>query len=90
MTKRYQKTSNKLIQKNINEESVIVNIATGNVHKLNPVASCIWQNLAEDKDTGWLTATLIEEFKVDLATAQRDVETFTAELVNLGWLEEII
>ena len=90
MVKRYQKTSNQLIQKNINKECVIVNIATGNVHKLNPVASCIWHNLVEDKDTGVLTATLIEEFKIDLATAQRDVETFTAELVNLGLLEEII
>ena len=90
MTKRYRKTSNQLFSKDINEEFVIVNITTGAVHKLNPVASYIWQNLLEDKDTSYLTATFVEEFKVDLATAQRDVETFTAELVSLGLLDEIL
>ena len=89
MTKRYRKKSKSLIQKDINEECVLVNMTTGNVHKLNPVASCIWRNLVDDSDTSLLIAALIKEFKVDLATAQSDVDIFTTELVNLGLLDEI-
>jgi hypothetical protein len=87
MPKRYRKHSKSLIEKEIDDECVIVDTLSGNVHQLNPAAACIWRNLEHDMDIMSLARILHETFKVDMVAALADAETCVTELCDLGLIE---
>ena len=87
MTQRYRKQSKSLIEREIDDECVIVNTRSGNVHQLNPVAACIWCNLEDDMDLSSIAEILCEKFEVDMETALRDAEACLKALCNLGLVD---
>jgi hypothetical protein len=54
---------------------------------LNETAASIWEMLAEDRRVDELAAVVEAQFEVDAATARADVETFVAQIRQLGLLE---
>jgi hypothetical protein len=54
---------------------------------LNETAASIWEMLAEERRVDELAAVVEAQFEVDAATARADVETFVAQIRQLGLLE---
>lgn len=88
-SKRYKRKADALVQREIDQELVVLNTRTGNIHQLNAVAACIWRELEHDNDLVVLAENVAQEFSVDKGTAIRDTEVFIAELDKLGLLEEL-
>jgi hypothetical protein len=78
-----------LAERQIDDEYVLVNTDTGNVHQLNPVAACIWRGLEENSSLRTLADAVAQEFSVEPAKALRDVELFVAELFQLELIEHV-
>lgn len=55
---------------------------------LNGTGACVWNLLAEDRTADELASAVAEQFEVDAATAQADVQTFLDDIARLGLLEE--
>lgn len=55
---------------------------------LNDTAALVWELLAQDRTADELASAVVEQFDVDAATAQADVQTFLTETARLGLLEE--
>jgi hypothetical protein len=85
----YRKCTHALIQRAIGDEDVLLNTQSGNVHQLNPSATCIWRRMADDMDIEAIAAVLVENFAIDAETALADAQSFVTELSNLKLLEKI-
>ncbi|MGX1096938.1 HPr-rel-A system PqqD family peptide chaperone [Amorphus sp. MBR-141] len=69
------------------EDSVLLlNAETGRYHGLNPVASRIWDMLAEPVDEEQLVAGLTAEFEVSPEQCRREVADFLGQLRARGLL----
>jgi len=88
-TPHFRRNQRFLAERQIDDEYVLVNTDTGNVHQLNPVAACIWRGLEEDSTLATLAEAVAQEFSVEPETALRDVELFVAELRKLELLEQV-
>jgi Coenzyme PQQ synthesis protein D (PqqD) len=54
----------------------------GAEHDLNEVASRVWELCDGVRSVSEIARVLIDEFEIDLATAERDAADFVAELVR--------
>lgn len=88
MLRRYQKGKNRVVERQIGDELVLVDAQSGYVHQLNAVAACIWRNFQDDGDQEALAEVISREFEVDTETALRDVDRFLSELSRLKMIEE--
>ena len=64
------------------QEGVI--LAAGECYALNSVAVRIWELLEQPTTVTQLCSRICEEFEIDLATCERAVLNFAAEIVNNG------
>lgn len=67
-------------------EAMILTPQDSVLHTLNPVATRIWELLAERLTLGELVAALISEFEIDPETAEVDARELVAALVEKGVL----
>ena len=67
----------------IEERALVVVIDAHQLHRLNPVATRIWQ-LCDGRSVEAIAAALVGEFEVDPETALGDVCQFLEELSGLG------
>jgi len=58
------------------------------IFSLNPVAEFVWKQLDEAQDVESLSNSVVEEFEVCGADAQRDVKAFLNDLVNADLVVE--
>jgi hypothetical protein len=61
---------------------VLLSLRAGAYFNLNPMASKIWQMLAEPCRVGQIIASLGDDHNVDAQTVARDVTPFLQTLVN--------
>lgn len=59
-----------------------MSIETGEYYGLNPVASRIWELLETPHTFNQLIDKLMQEFDIDEASCQRDVEAFLKQMME--------
>jgi PqqD family protein of HPr-rel-A system len=68
------------------EEAIVVNPRTREVHLLNETAARIWELLEAPRSIDDLVATLGEEFEAEPAALREAVEAFVSDLSGKGLL----
>lgn len=68
----------------IDDECVLLNIASGHYFHFNAVGSRIWSLLENPTAAGALVDRLVDEFAVDRATCDRQVMEFLNDLLAHG------
>lgn len=74
----------------LNDETLVVDPRTREVHLLNPTATRIWDLLARPQTADALAATLAEEFEAPLDAIRTDVQGLLGELSAKGLVGEAI
>ncbi|RYG85291.1 MAG: PqqD family protein [Alphaproteobacteria bacterium] len=64
----------------IDDELVLLNIATGQFHGLRSVGLAIWKLLDSEPDPAAIKAILADRFAVDPSTCDREVDQFISDL----------
>lgn len=76
------------MSRQVGDETVLLDLASGIYFGVDGVAKRIWECIADGNSLAEAAAMIIEEFEVDEATAQADVIAFSGELVERGLLAE--
>lgn len=76
--------ANALPFQKLNEEVLVVNPKTREVHLLNPTATRIWELLENENTAAELIASLTAEYDADRAQVGEDVDALLAELAAKG------
>jgi len=72
--------------RNIDQETVIVDKKTGEVHQLNPTASYIWDQFDGATTIDQIASKLANEFNIDESQAALDVNSIVGQLKELKLL----
>jgi PqqD family protein of HPr-rel-A system len=70
----------------MDEDAIVVNPRTREVHLLNETAARIWELLEEPLSIDQLCAVLAEEFEGEAADLRQQIEAFVADLGGKGLL----
>ncbi len=73
----------------VGEEVVILDLRTSTYWTLNGSATLLWAALVEGATASGLAERLVDEFGVDSATAERDVDAFLASCQEQDLFEPI-
>jgi hypothetical protein len=76
-----------LIERVIDGETVILDRAVGNVHRLNATASCVWSQLNGENSADAIAAYVAAQFESAPDTVLEDVVQAIHSLDQLGLLE---
>lgn len=68
-------------------EAVLLDLKTQRYYGLDPVGTRIWQLLAESGRTADVLQAMLDEFDIDRAKLERDLQTFLDELEGVGLIE---
>ncbi|SRR6266498_3347623 len=84
--------SDSVVSRVIAGETLIVPVRRGvgdlaSIYSLNPVATAIWQALAEPRSTDEVVQVLTEEFEAEAETMVADVQSFLAEMQSAGLVQ---
>lgn len=71
----------------VDDEAVVIDLASGMTIGLNPTAAFLWSHLAGHSEDE-LIAALAEEFEIDDATARADVHAFLADMRERKLIED--
>ena len=72
----------------LNDEALVVDPRTREVHLLNPTATRIWNLLERPQTAEGLSAALAEEYQAPLDTIRAEVRTLLIELSAKGLVGE--
>lgn len=86
--KKYKRNDDNIASK-IHDEIVMVNIEQGNYFGLNSVGSDIWELLAEPASIDELCVSLLEEYEIDRASCEEEVQTFINQLLKQKLIHEV-
>jgi len=68
----------------VDDECIIVMPETAQATVLNPVAARIWELMDGKRSLGQIVETIVSEYDVDSATAEKDASDFVNELTTRG------
>ncbi len=68
-------------------ESVLLNVNTENYYGLDEVGTRMWAVLSEAPSIGQAVDTLLEEYEVERATLESDVDALLTELIEKKLIE---
>lgn len=85
---RALRVSDDAVFRELGDEAVVLNLASGMYFGLNAVALRIWQLIDQDGSFESIRDTLVAEFDVDPDTAARDVEHLVEALSARGLVVE--
>ena len=71
-----------VVFKELDGESVLLDLSSGTYFGLNDTGTCLWQDLTESQDLDAAVCRLLERFDIDLATARADATRLIATLVE--------
>lgn len=84
----FVKQSERIAARVVEGNAVVIVIDAQTLHTLNEVGTFVWSAIGpEGKRLDVIVSELTREFDVERAEAEADVQTFVAELVELGALE---
>jgi coenzyme PQQ synthesis protein D (PqqD) len=69
-----------VMARQVGDETVILDLASGTYFGLNPVGARIWQLISEGQTIGGVLESVLAEFEVNAAEAERDLDNLVAEL----------
>lgn len=69
-----------VMAREVGDETVILDLATGTYFGLDEVGGRIWQLLAQGKTVGEVVATLVGEYEADASVIEQDLLQLMAEL----------
>lgn len=69
-----------IMARQVGEETVILDLASGTYFGLDPVGARIWQLMAEGRTLAGVCATMLAEYEVTREDIERDVLSLAEEL----------
>jgi hypothetical protein len=72
----------------LDDEMVMMDLSKGMYHMLEPVGTCIWNDLEHPRTVRDLCVALVERYDVDFQTCQEQVQAFLARLLEAGLLRQ--
>jgi hypothetical protein len=82
------KRSEKAMARTVDDEIVILDIASGQFYGINDVGSLVWDLLEYDTTRGALIKAVTAEFDVDSAQAGDDIDALITQLSDAGLVEQ--
>lgn len=76
-----------VIARRLDEETVILDIASGTYFGLDPVGTRIWTLLSEGKALGETCDAMLDEFEVERERLEQDMADLLEQLVGRGLIE---
>ena len=70
----------------VDDETVLLDVAKSSYYGLGPVASRIWQALAEPVQVAAMVDQLLDEYEVERPQCERDILIFLRQLYVAGLL----
>lgn len=71
----------------IGDELLILDKANDKIHQLNPVASAIWEGLADGRDLESIARSLADSFDTSIETTAPDVQKALNQFENMCLLQ---
>jgi hypothetical protein len=82
------RVSDDVIFRELDNEAVLLDLASGRYYGLNAVATRVWILIAGGTPVGDVTAVIAGEFDADPARVAQDVDALLADLTGRGLLVE--
>ena len=76
-----------VMARQVGEETVILDLASGTYFGLDPVGARIWQLLGEGRTLGEVCASMLAEYEVSWDEIERDLTELLAVLVDKGLIK---
>ena len=73
-----------VMARQVGDETVILDLASGTYFGLDPVGARIWQLLGEGKTLAEICQMMLEEYEVEREQLETDVLRITGELLERG------
>ena len=82
------KRSERAMARTVDDEVVILDIASGQFYGINDVGSLVWDLLEYDTTRDALIEAVTAEFDVDPAQAGDDIDSLVSQLSDAGLVEQ--
>jgi hypothetical protein len=76
--------STEVLTRQVGDEVVLLDLASGNYFGLEAVGARIWQLLGEARSTASIRDTLLAEYDAPADTIEADLQRLVAELISRG------
>jgi len=73
-----------VMARQVGDETVILDLASGTYFGLDPVGARVWQLLSEGRTLAEICETMLEEYEVEREQLETDVLRLTGELLERG------
>ncbi len=89
MVERIEKVvaSKDVVACSVENNAVLLNLADGTYHELNPVATRIWELSKEPRTAEEIAAILVKEYEVDPESCRNDVCEALDSMLSKGLLQ---
>jgi len=71
-----------VVSRRVGDEIVLINLQSDEMYSLNRTGARAWELLGEGHDSETIEATLSDEFGIDRAEAQRELDTLLDDLAR--------
>jgi Coenzyme PQQ synthesis protein D (PqqD) len=76
--------SDDVVAREVDDETMLLDLASGEYFGLNPVGGRFWQLLEQGSSLAETRDTLLDEFEVEAAQLDRDLADLIAQLAEKG------
>ncbi|MGC9489956.1 MAG: PqqD family protein [Thermovirgaceae bacterium] len=76
-----------LVWSDLEEDTVLLDADAGTYYTLNEVAASVWEKIDGKRTIGDIVELMLEEYDVERATLERDMEDLVADLEDKGLVE---
>ena len=81
------RASREVLSRQLDGETVLLDLGGGRYYSLNEVGSAVWDRLAGEPTLGSLVRALLSEFDVEEATLRADLDALLQDLLERGLVE---
>jgi hypothetical protein len=86
-TKPAVRVKDGLVARLVGDETVILDLESGEFYSLNGVGSFIWERINEGAGLNEIVDSMVEHYEVEHDDARADLAEFAAELTAMGLIE---